>query len=82
MNAIQQMGYGPQQEIEMTIPFHIFPQIPPMIADDFRGDDFWERHQAGEEYRANCLEAPECIPSGSCKKAKSEKYASADWNFR
>jgi len=66
----------------MSIPFYVFPQIPPMVTNDFRGDDFWDRYHAAEEHRRNCLEAPECIPSGACKKAKSEEYAASDWNFR
>lgn len=66
----------------MSIPVYVFPQRIPMISTDFRGADFWERYHAAEDYRRNCLDAPDCIPSGCCKKAKSGEYAVSDWNFR
>jgi hypothetical protein len=66
----------------MSIPFFIFPLIPPMNVNEFRGNNFLERLEAGQEYRANCLEAPERILCGGCRQSKSGEWATQNWNFR
>jgi hypothetical protein len=66
----------------MTVPFHVFPQINSPFVDEFRGDDFWEKFHAAEEYRSNCLQAPDKIPTGCCKQSKKGDYATSDFTFR